>query len=79
MRDLGESKRYLESQNISMKVVFFHGLESEGPSLIQMKKGKKKWMVSRPYAFPEDLKNKDVTTATDVYAFDCFKKWFIGV
>jgi len=49
------------------------------PSLIQMKKGKKKWMVSRPYAFPEDLKNKDVTTATDVYAFDCFKKWFIGV
>ena len=34
-------------------------------------------MVTSPYAAPEDLKNKNITEATDIYAFDCFKKWFI--
>ena len=26
----------------------------------------------------EDLKNKNITEATDIYAFGCFKKWFIA-
>jgi len=34
-------------------------------------------MVTRPYASPEDLKNKNITEATDIYAFGCFKKWFV--
>ena len=48
------------------------------PSLKQIKNGFKKWMVTRPYAAPEDLKNKNITEATDIYAFGCFKKWFIA-
>ncbi len=48
------------------------------PSLKQIKNGLKKWMVTRPYAAPEDLKNKNITEATDIYAFGCFKKWFIA-
>lgn len=47
------------------------------PSLKQIKNGFKKWMVTRPYAAPEDLKNKNITEATDIYAFGCFKKWFV--
>ena len=47
------------------------------PSLKQIKNGMKKWMVTSPYAAPEDLKNKNITEATDIYAFGCFKKWFI--
>lgn len=47
------------------------------PSLKQIKNGLKKWMVTRPYAAPEDLKNKNITEATDIYAFGCFKKWFV--
>ena len=47
------------------------------PSLKQIKNGLKRWMVTSPYAAPEDLKNKNITEATDIYAFDCFKKWFI--
>lgn len=34
-------------------------------------------MVTRPYASPEDLKNNNITEATDIYAFDCFNKWFL--
>ena len=48
------------------------------PSLKQIKNGFKKWMVTRPYAAPEDLKKKKITEATDIYAFGCFKKWFIA-
>lgn len=48
------------------------------PSLKQIRNGLKKWMVTRPYADPEDLKNKNITEATDIYAFDCFKKWFVS-
>lgn len=47
------------------------------PSLKQIKNGLKKWMVTSPYAAHEDLKNNNITEATDIYAFDCFKKWFI--
>jgi len=47
------------------------------PSLKQIKNGLKKWMVTRPYVAPEDLKNKNITEATDIYAFGCFKKWFV--
>jgi RIO-like serine/threonine protein kinase len=47
------------------------------PSLKQIKNGLKKWMVTSPYASPTDLKNKNITEATDIYAFWCFKKWFI--
>ena len=47
------------------------------PSLKQIKNGLKKWMVTSPYASPTDLRNKKITEATDIYAFGCFKKWFI--
>lgn len=47
------------------------------PSLKQIKNGLKKWMVTSPYAAHEDLKNNNITEATDIYAFDYFKKWFI--
>ena len=38
--------------------------------------GLKKWMVTKPYADPEDLKNKNITEATGIYSLDCFRKWF---
>lgn len=47
------------------------------PSLKQIKNGVKKWMVTSPYASAEDLKNKNITKATDIYAFGYFKKWFV--
>ena len=47
------------------------------PSLRQIKNGLKKWMVTSPYASSTDLRNKKITEATDIYAFGCFKKWFV--
>jgi len=46
------------------------------PSFKQIKNGLKQWMVTKPYVVAEDLKNKNITEATDLYSLDCFKKWF---